>query len=97
MVAALRIAAQHMEAIPRPDLAAFAAQCARAGLPEEAAMAASRAPEEITALVAMLQGAPDKVPLALEAAGVLRFLLPVVRCQSNRTSQGAGKAETSEF
>ena len=70
MVAALRIAAQHMAALPQPDLAAFAAQYARAGLPEEAAVAASRAPEEITALVAMLQGAPDKVPLALEAAGV---------------------------
>ncbi len=71
MVAALRIAAQHMAALPRPDLAVFAAQCARAGLPEEAAMAASRAPEELTALVAMLQGAPEKVPPALEAAGVL--------------------------
>ena len=74
MVAALRIASQHMAALPRPDLAAFAAQCARAGVPEEAAMAASRAPEELTALVAMLQGAPEKVPPALEAAGVLSVL-----------------------
>lgn len=71
VVAALRIAAQHMGALLQPDLAALAAQCARAGLPEEAALAASRAPEELAALVAVLQGAPDKVPPALEAAGEL--------------------------
>jgi len=69
-VAALQIAAQHMDGLPRSDLAAFAVHCMRAGLPEEAAMAASRAPEELTALVAVLQGTPDRVPPALEAAGM---------------------------
>ena len=68
-VAALRIAAEHMEALPRSDLAAFAVHCMRAGLPEQAAAAARRAPEELTGLVAALQGLPDKVPSALEAAG----------------------------
>ena len=77
-----------MEALPRPELAAFAAQCARAGLPEEAAIAASRAPEELTALVAMLQGAPDKVPPALEAAGVLKHLRnALAKCQPDIASQ----------
>ena len=74
-MAALRIAAQHLDALPRPDLAAFAVHCMRAGLPEQAAMAASRAPEELTALVAALQGNPDKVPSALEAAGGLTMAL----------------------
>ena len=64
-----------MGALPRADLAAFAAHCARAGLPEEAAVAAGRAAEELTALVALLQGAPDKVPPALEAAGVPQTLI----------------------
>lgn len=70
-VAALRIAAQHLDALPQPDLAAFTVYCMRAGLPEQAAMAASRAPEELTALVAVLRGNPDKVPSALEAGGGL--------------------------
>ena len=81
-VAALRIAAAHMEALPPADLAAFAVQCMRAGLPEQAAAAARRAPEELTGLVAALQGLPDRVPSALEAAGELGTLLGT--CQQFR-------------
>ena len=74
-MAALRIAAEHINALPRPDLAAFAVHCMRAGLPDEAAAAAIRAPEELTALVAALGGSPDRVAPALEAAGELAWAL----------------------
>ena len=79
-VAALRIAAEHMDALPRSDLAAFAVHCMRAGLPEQAAEAARRAPEELAGLVAALQGLPDKVPSALAAAGELNTQLGPIHC-----------------
>ena len=71
-----------MDALPRADLAAFAVHCMRAGLPEQAAAAARRAPEELTGLVAALQGLPDRVPSALEAAGELNTQLGT--CQQSR-------------
>jgi hypothetical protein len=69
VTAALRIAADHMGALPRERLPVLVAQLMRAGLLEAALLAARRAPEELLPIVAALSGSSPSIPAALEAAG----------------------------